>query len=181
LESHPELRGCAVHCVECEIRFLTHPRNAGRINLRCPFGCRQHHRRQHSKQRSAEHYATPHGRRKKKRLNARRSQGGLTSTPTQVEPPSPASAESHEKSEDRPPEPSPLVSVLTLDGVVLDEATVSSSPTLPHLRLIVELIEGVRLDHQQLVAWLTRALRQHSIARRRRSDYVLAFLNQHPP
>lgn len=64
---------------------------------------------------------------------------------------------------------------------MLDEATVSSSATLPYLHLIVELIEGIRLDHEQLVDCLTEGLRQHSIARRRRSDYVLAFLNQHPP
>lgn len=73
LESHPELQACAAHCAHCGIRFLTHPRNAGRIDLRCPFGCRDGHRRQRSGQRSVDYYQTPEGKRKKGRLNARRT------------------------------------------------------------------------------------------------------------
>jgi hypothetical protein len=72
LASHPELSACAVHCVHCGIRFLTHPRNARRVDLRCPFGCQGHHRRQCSSQRSTAYYQTACGKAKKKRLNARR-------------------------------------------------------------------------------------------------------------
>jgi hypothetical protein len=68
-----------------------------------------------------------------------------------------------------------------LEGVVLDESSVVNSPLLPYLRMLVSLIEGVRVSLQQLRGGLCQALRQHSIARRRRADYVLAFLNQHPP
>ena len=74
LQSHPELQGCVAYCADCGIRFLTHPRNAGRQNLRCPFGCRQHHRRQRSCQRSIAYYRTAAGKAKKKRLNARRQE-----------------------------------------------------------------------------------------------------------
>lgn len=70
---------------------------------------------------------------------------------------------------------------LHLEGIVLDESSVANSPLLPYARMLVSLIEGVRVSLQQLRDWLCQALRQHSIARRRRSDYVLAFLNQHPP
>jgi len=68
-----------------------------------------------------------------------------------------------------------------LEGVVLDESSVVNSPLLPYLRMVVSLIEGMRMSLQQLRDWLCQAWRQHSIARRRRLDYVLAFLNQHPP
>jgi hypothetical protein len=68
-----------------------------------------------------------------------------------------------------------------LEGVVLDESSVVESPVLPYVRMVVGLIEGVRVSLKQLRDWLCQALRQHSIARRRRPDYVLAFLNQHPP
>ena len=61
LQSHPELRGCIAYCTDCGIRFLTHPRNASRRNLRCPFGCRQHHRRQCSCRRSTAYYRTTAG------------------------------------------------------------------------------------------------------------------------
>jgi hypothetical protein len=79
------LRGCAdwqkrtvleksvVHCCHCGIRFFTHPRNAGRRDLRCPFGCREHHRRQRANERSKKHYRTDEGRKNKKSLNGKRS------------------------------------------------------------------------------------------------------------
>ena len=40
LRDRPDLQDCAVRCCHCGIRFFTHPRNAGRRDLRCPFGCR---------------------------------------------------------------------------------------------------------------------------------------------
>lgn len=55
------------------------------------------------------------------------------------------------------------------------------SPVLPYVRMVVSLIEGIQMSPNQLGNWLCQALRQHSMARRRRLDYVLAFLNQHPP
>jgi hypothetical protein len=70
---------------------------------------------------------------------------------------------------------------LVLEGIVLRESTLSHSPVLPYVRMIVGLIEGIRLGRRELVAILLRALRQHSFAVRKRIDYVLAFLHQHPP
>ena len=46
LRAKPHLRACLTRCRHCRIFFLTHPRNAGRHDLRCPFGCRQAHRQQ---------------------------------------------------------------------------------------------------------------------------------------
>lgn len=73
MEARPELAGCAVHCKHCGIRFFTHPRNADRKDLHCPFGCRDHHRRELGRQRSRKHYRKPEARRKKKLRNAQRS------------------------------------------------------------------------------------------------------------
>ena len=70
---------------------------------------------------------------------------------------------------------------LRLEGVVLDESSVVNSPMLPYVRMVVSLIEGVRLTCQELVRLLRQALRQRSLAFRRRIDYVLRFLHQHPP
>jgi len=58
LRAHPDLAGCAVRCRRCGIRFLTHPRNADREDLRCEFGCRECHRRELANARSKKHYRT---------------------------------------------------------------------------------------------------------------------------
>ena len=70
---------------------------------------------------------------------------------------------------------------LCLEGVVLDESHLASSPMLPYVRMIVSLIEGVEFTREEVLGLLRRSMRQRSIARRRRIDYVLGFLHQHPP
>jgi len=52
---------------------------------------------------------------------------------------------------------------------------------LPYIRMLVRLIDRVQLSTAELVGLLRHALRQHSIAYRRRPDYVLRFLHEHPP
>lgn len=179
-DSHPELRDFAVRCVHCGILFLTHPRNAGRIDLRCPFGCRRHHRQQCSNRRSGAYYRTATGKAKKKRLNARRSCS--SQTPTCVEDDSrsesipPAMA-----SEEQVPDDLSIDVELRLEGLLLDESSVAHSPLLPYVRMVMSLIEGREFRCQEVVTLLQKALRQHRMARRRRADYVLAFLHQHPP
>jgi hypothetical protein len=64
---------CLKACVHCGILFLTHPRNACRSDLRCPFGCREMHRNECSNRRSAAYYRTSSGRDKKSALNKQRS------------------------------------------------------------------------------------------------------------
>jgi hypothetical protein len=65
--------------------------------------------------------------------------------------------------------------------MVLDESSLVQSRMLPYVRMIVSLIEGIELSGEVVVGLLRRALRQHRIADRRRTDYVLRFLQQHPP
>lgn len=180
LESQPGLCECVAACVHCGIRFLTHPRNAGRVNLRCPFGCRAHHRRQRGNERSAAYYGTVVGKVKKKRLNGRRSCRSSVPTWGAEDPPSdpvPAPTPSDEQG----PADLSLEVGLRFEGLVLDAASVADSPLLPYVRLLVSLIEGVPISGPELRDLLVRSLRQHRIARRRRADYVRAFLHQHPP
>jgi hypothetical protein len=79
------------------------------------------------------------------------------------------------------PEESSAGPELRLDGVVLSASRVANSRMLPHVRMIVRLVEGIQLSLPELVSLLQQAIRQHSIARRSRTDYVLDFLHRHPP
>jgi hypothetical protein len=45
--------------------------------LRCPFGCREAHRKQRSTERSVAYYTTAEGKAKKKIQNGKRAQGGV--------------------------------------------------------------------------------------------------------
>lgn len=177
MQSHPELRCCVAYCIHCGIRFLTHPRCAGRVDLRCPFGCRQHHRKQRSSQRSTAYYQTAAGKWKKKRLNARRN--GSTSS---------AGGGQRQDLDQQATSPNEQLTdalrvkvELRLEGVVLRESSLLKSRMLPYVRMVVGLIEGIELSCHEVVRLLRRAMRQHSIANRSRSDYVLCFLHQHPP
>jgi hypothetical protein len=79
------------------------------------------------------------------------------------------------------PEEMPVKVELPLEGVVLDEASVVSSPMLPYVRMVAGLIEGRSVSERELVEALLKTMRQRSMARRTRSRYVLHFLHRHPP
>jgi hypothetical protein len=144
--------------------------------LRCPFGCRQHRRRQCSNQRSAAYYRTADGRRAKKRRNACRQCKPLppTAPRSDIEPAPPPASEPCSTE-------SPLTIELRLDGVVLDEVDLASSPMLPYVRMLVGLIEGIELSCREVLCRLRQSLRQRRFGARRRIDYILGFLHQHPP
>lgn len=147
LRSRPHLRRCLNRCRHCRIFFLTHPRNARRRDLRCPFGCREAHRKRRSTERSVAYYATAEGKAKKKMQNGKRVRGGVRA---EVEPPAPAAPEFPA-------------------GIVGSVAMVAS------------LIEGRRVSEAEMLPRLLRAMRQHSMARRRRMDYVVAQLQKRGP
>jgi hypothetical protein len=194
VESHPELPVCVVSCARCGIRFLTHRRNVRRRDLGCPFGCREHRRRQSAGQRSRAYYRTEPGREKKWRRNLRRKLAGLrasspspqvsrlpsspaTPPPISAPPPTPI----HSLARAVPPDAVPPKIELRLEGIVLDEPTVRTSPLLPYVLTVVHLLEGIRLNLRELVDLLLTVLRQRSMVLRRRRDYVLEYLHQHPP
>ena len=70
---------------------------------------------------------------------------------------------------------------LQLEDLVVSESTLRTAPLLPYVGMIVSLLEGIHLHRHELLELLLRSLRQHSIAYRTRTDYVLRFLHQHPP
>lgn len=207
LRDHPDLASCAVQCCHCGIRFLTHPRNANRRNLYCPFGCREHCRRQLANERSRKHYRTEKGRQNKKLLNGKRSSAGdgtkdnappdsLAADPlVHVSSCDASSASVGPRSQPAPPLPHPAQQPrqvdpaessggdmkLTLDGFTLDEATLVNSPLLPYLAMVASVIEGCMISPGDLLQVLQRSMRQRSFDRLPRREYVLRFLDQHPP
>ena len=204
MRNHPQLGRCLVRCRYCGIRFLTHPCNARRRDLHCPFGCRKEHRRQCAKRRSAKHYRTAKGRKNKKARNGQRScreqssQGGspsvgladlappddsATSNSSDGESDQPTSVTSAptltsaEHSETTPP----CRGWLLLEGVRLNPASVVNSPLLWYLQLVASCIERRKIGRDELVQALLRTLRQRSLSAGPRTAYVLDYLNRHPP
>ena len=143
LKTRPHLRPCLTRCRHCRIYFVSDPRNAGRKDLRCPFGCREAHRRKESTRRSVEYYRGEHGRILKSYQNATRGKGST---------------------------PAPAARLLPCP-----------EPVLEHVRTVVSLIEGRRVVRREIEEMLARVLRQHSMARRRRIDQAVDWLNANPP
>jgi hypothetical protein len=153
LRTRAEVRPWMTRCRDCRIFFLTHPRNAGRHDVRCPFGCRDGHRKRSSTRRSVEYYNTEEGKTKKKIQNGKRRQrdrgSGQAVTLDEVEP---------ERDEIR------------WDAGIVD-----------YVRMVTSVIEGRPVSRREILEMLVRAMRQHSIVRRRRMDYVLAYLKENAP
>lgn len=70
LRDRPDLKPYQKECKHCRILFFTDPRNAGRNDLYCGFGCREAHRRQSSASRSSAFYREHPN--KKRDLNRKR-------------------------------------------------------------------------------------------------------------
>ena len=96
LRAKPCLRACLTRCGHCGIFFLTDPRNAGRQDLGCPFGCRDAHRQQQSTRRSVAYYRDPQGRKKKSALNQRRARTAAPGPAADASVPPPGSAQWNE-------------------------------------------------------------------------------------
>jgi len=155
LRAKPHLRACLTRCRHCGIFFLTHPRNAGRQDLGCPFGCREAHRKQASAQRSAAYYRDPKGKRKKRDLNQRRPRKYCPPKPA-PNPPRPRSSKKR-----RRPRWNPQI--------------------MEYVRMLASLIEGRRVSRGQVLRMLARKLRQHTLCRRRKIDQTVAWLHEEPP
>ena len=70
---------------------------------------------------------------------------------------------------------------LLLEGLLLDEATLVSSHILPYVLMVASVIERRTISRDELVAALRKRMRQRSIGGQARREYVLRYLNQHPP
>jgi hypothetical protein len=187
LEGDPDLNDYVVRCCHCGLRFLTDPRNARRLDLRCPFGCRENRRKQLANQRSARYYRTPRGRKNKKLLNGRRSlpsAAGNKESPSDdlsrasccdSPSPDPSTSEAHRESAGETPVELPS------GGLVLDEASVANTPVLPYVQMVASLIEGRNVGGEELVDALRHAMRQRSMDLRKSLGNLLHLVSQHPP
>jgi hypothetical protein len=115
--------------------------------LRCPFGCREAHRKQRSTERSVAYYATAEGKAKKKMQNGKRAQGGVRADANH-----------------------PVTGALKFHAGIVG-----------YVAMVASLIEGRPVREEEIVQMLVRAMRQHSMARRRRMDYLVAQLQKHGP
>lgn len=162
LKAKAQLRPCLKRCRHCRIFFLTDPRNRARTDLGCPFGCSAAHRRRCSSERSVAYNRSPAGKLKKKLRNGRRRC---------LSPPEPAPAELPTPAPTPPTrEQSAAVEPLEFDAAVVD-----------YLRVVISLVEGRRVMRDEILAVLRLAMRQPSLARERRIDYVVRTLEEQPP
>ena len=143
LRTQPELRRCRTRCRHCGIFFLTHPRNACRRDLGCPFGCREVHRRRQASRRSTAYYQDEHGREKKRHQNAKRRKASpTTALPT---PPSEALA----------PWPRPIREYVRLVTSLIEGRTVSLAEVEEMLKRVLRQHRMVRMRRiDKMVAWL---------------------------
>ncbi len=146
LRTKPKAQCCLTRCRECRIFFITHPCNAGRRDLRCPFGCREAHRKQSSTQRSVAYYQGTCGKIKKKIQNNKRRTKAVE------------------------PEVGPEGGEAEWD-----------EPIVEYVRMVTGLIEGRRVSRKEILAMLRKVMRQHSLGRRRRVDYIVMELKKNPP
>jgi len=152
LRAKPCLRRCLTRCRHCRIFFLTHPSNAGRRDLGCPFGCRDEHRKHHSRIRSTEYYRTAEGKFKKRMQNSKRGKVAAKES---------LSGEGQAAFEPREPR--------------------FHAHTVDYLRMAISLIEGRPVTTAEILEMLSRAMRQHSLVRGHRTDYILRHLNERAP
>lgn len=154
VRSKPVVRGYLTRCRHCRIFFITHPRNAGRKDLRCPFGCREAHRRHSSTRRSVEYYRGDYGRFKKRIQNEKRCSSQPKAQGDFLEPLGPSEA----------------------------SETQWNRQILEHVRMVVSLIEERIVSAEEIVEMLARVvLRQHRIGGRSRINYLLRYLHENPP
>jgi len=154
LHAKPLLRACLTRCGHCRIFFLTHPSNAGRHDLRCPFGCREAHRKRASAQRSATYYGDAKGKSIKSKLNQRR----------------PRKYCAPEAPSDRPRALAPQWCPAQWNPLMIE-----------YVRMVASLIEVRRVSRIQVLEMLEKVLRQHTLCRRRKIDQTVAWINEYPP
>lgn len=184
LRAKPHRRKCLTRCRHCGIFFLTDPRNAGRCDLGCPFGCSQAHRRRESIQRSTEYYRGEDGRKYKRRQNQRQQEKRRSRAAAENPP------EGHGM--ERPAQPSPSgeseaagpgVPPPTAASPQSAQASFQPPPAhlLQYLEMVVSLIEERPVSGEEILAMLQTVFRQRSIGRRCRIDHTVAWLHENPP
>lgn len=144
LRTQPELRRCRTRCRHCGIFFLTDPRNAGRRDLGCPFGCGTTHRRRQSNRRSTAYYQDEPGKEKKRQQNAKRRKA----SPRAVAPAlAPVSALS--------PWPRSIVEYVRMVTSLIEGRAVRFAEVVAMLKRVLRQHSMVRMRRvDKMVAWL---------------------------
>ena len=174
LHDQPHLRHYLTRCTHCPIFFITHPCNAGRTDLGCPFGCSETHRKNESTKRSTAYYQTPEGKEKKKQLNANARNKTNQTTGEREEP------SSQNKNINEEP--------LTLDEQNAEKNNSDKDKTihpdkkmLHYLQCLFNLIDRQFLSYQQILDLLNRKIRQHHLRKRKEIEYVIDYCRSKPP
>jgi hypothetical protein len=155
LRVHRRLRRCLKRCRHCGIYFLTHPCNAARQDLRCPFGCRGRGRKRSSNQRSVEYYRTAEGKTKKRELNANRSRGM-----------------SEKKKQDQAQRDAERLARIKARA---------AEKILEHIRMVTSQIEGRPVSREEIEAMLAEKMRQHSLNAAKGIGYIAPEEGEGPP
>ena len=144
LRSQCHLRRCLRRCRHCRIFFLTHPRNAGRQRLELSLWLPEAHRKRRSTERSVAYY-DDRGRQSEEEDAKRQASSEVRGGRDATTAPE--------------------------TGARWDSM---DAAWCGYVRMVASLIEGRRVSEAEILEMLVRALRQHSMARRRRMDYVVA-------
>ncbi len=167
LHDQPHLRHYLTRCTHCHIFFITHPCNASRTDLGCPFGCSEAHRKNESTKRSTVYYQTQEGQEKKKRLNAdaRNKSDQTVGEEKEEEPSSSQNKNLREKQ------------------VTLDEHKIINpdKKILHYLQCLFNLIDQQFLSYQQILTLLHKKIRQHRLRKRTEIEYVIDYCCSKPP
>lgn len=153
-QKHPHYHLYQTSCKECGIYFFTDPRNNGRKDLRCPFGCRDFHRKHKSHVRSRNYYQSFVGKVKKRELNRKRGKTCFKEN----------SSEFFQKSA------SPL------DG----SRTKDNSTLISYLAILIGLLEQRRVTQAEIEAFV-RNVRQQGIEHVEIYPYIDNKENRQPP
>jgi hypothetical protein len=135
-----------VNCKHCGIEFITSPRNMGRADIGCLFGCRESHRKQQSAQRVKAYYGTAIGRRKKSTANRScylKHKSGIPLPKKELE-----------------------------DEDQISNLPDLSLSVWHYIRFTISITDGINVSLQTAKRIVTERFRQHSIALGSRSSYL---------
>jgi hypothetical protein len=76
---------------------------------------------------------------------------------------------------------SPEDAALPWEELLLDESTLANSRVLPYALMVASVIERRTISRDELITALRKRMRQRSMGVQPRREYVLRYLNQHPP
>jgi hypothetical protein len=124
--------------------------------LRCPFGCRQAHREEDSKKRSAEWYRSEKGREKKKALNRQRSLQSLS-----------GNGSKYLANEESSPQQGHIVQD--------DSQVVHDRVTLSYIQMLISVIEDRFVSLDEVLTMLRKKVRQRSIDKQKQFIYAIHY------